>query len=424
MKTTHSFSIDFLIRKCKENGQKAIIYVRVTVNEERKEISLKEKIDVSSWNSSQGVVVGKSPEIKKLNEHIKNVEYLIRQHYRTLIAERSEISAELIKQCYLGVQVRKKGHTLIELMDFYKKAWEGKLADGNFKNYRTTIDYIKNFLTLTYGGDIELSKIDGEFVTLLELYIRQNPIQKCRPCNGNGVGKNIQRFKRIINWGFADLKWLSINSVENYSCPIKKSKRRKLTIEMLVILENKRFADAELAYVKELFLFSCYTGLAYVDVMKLENNHFEWDTDETIWCKVYRTKSDEFCPVPLLPSAASILAKYKSNLRMDESKIFPPISNQQVNKTLKLIGEICDISIPLTFHVARHTFAKTVALKNGVPLETVQMMMGHAKISTTQIYADVDEEKIVNDMSTIEEKLNRKRKIVQEKYGLTSIHKN
>jgi site-specific recombinase XerD len=417
MKTAHSFSIDFLIRKCKSNEQEAIIYVRVTVNEERREISLKEKIEPGNWHPSHNVVLGKSSDIKKLNDHIKNVEMTLRQHYRTLVAAGSEISAEIIKQCYLGVQVRKKEHTLIELMDFYKKAWEGKLAEGNFKNYRTTIDYITNFLILNHGGDINLSKIDGEFVTLLEMYIRNNPIQKCRPCNGNGVGKNIQRFKRIINWGFQDLKWLSMNSVENYSCPIKKSKRKKLTTEMLVMLENKSFADSGLAYVKELFLFSCYTGLAYVDVMKLDNSHFEWDTDETVWCKIYRTKSDEFCPVPLLPSATSILAKYRSNSRLEETKIFPQISNQEVNKALKFIGEVCDISIPLTFHVARHTFAKTVALKNGVPLESVQMMLGHAKITTTQIYADVDEEKIIDDMSTVEEKLNKKRNIVLQKHG-------
>lgn len=165
-----------------------------------------------------------------------------------------------------------------------------------------------------------------------------------------------------------------------------------------------------------MFLFSCYTGFAFADVMALRESHFEWDGDETIWCKIYRLKSEVLSPIPLIKDAAKIINRYR-NAYCQSDSIFKQLTNQHVNRCLKIIQEACEFDIPLTFHVARHTFAKTVALKNGISLETVQLMMGHTKITTTQIYADVDEEKIISDMSGIEEKLEAKRGIVIKRMG-------
>ena len=203
------------------------------------------------------------------------------------------------------------------------------------------------------------------------------------------------------------------NQCRKYSCPLKKSKRKKLDIQELVTLEAKHLASASLTTVKELFLYSCYTGLAFVDAMALAESDFEWEVNGTVWCKIYRTKSDELCVVPVLKSAAMILKKFRNDAKQKgRATIFPKFTNQHVNESLKIIQQACEINTYLTFHVARHTFAKTVALKNGIPLETVQMMMGHTKISTTQIYADVDEEKIINDMTGLEDKLDKKRAII------------
>jgi site-specific recombinase XerD len=270
------------------------------------------------------------------------------------------------------------------------------------------------------SGDMYLSEINMQFATDLEHYIRNNPINAYDPCKGNGVGKHIQRFKRIIKWAADEINWLKVNPVAAYSCPLKRARRKKLTIQEVVVLESQNFNDIIIQQVKDLFLFSCYTGFAFADTMQLQEKHFEWDLDRTVWCKVYRTKSEELSPVPLLPSAIKILEKFKAHAQSDSGNfIFPRISNQHVNRCLKIIQAVCSIETPMTFHVARHTFAKTVALKNGIPLETVQMMMGHTKITTTQIYADVDEEKIINDMIGLEDKLNIKRELI--KAGIT-IH--
>lgn len=418
METTHTFGIDLLIRKCKYNKKQGFIYARITVDEERAEISTKEKIDVASWDPDKEIVKGKTIEVKEINQHLDDIRQKIRSKYRMLKESEALITAEKVKEAYEGIHASQKGHTLSELTAYYKKIWESKMKKGGFKNYKTTINYLTKFLESKYSSkDVYLSQLDMEFATEFEHYVRNFPIKEHDRCLGNGVGKHVQRFKRILNWG-ADAKdgigWMRTNPCGKYSCPIKKSKRKKLTFELLVRLEQKLFQDPSLNYVKQLFLFSCYTGFAFADVMALRESHFEWDGDETIWCKIYRLKSDILSPIPLIKDAAKIINRHRSAYGQSDS-IFKRLTNQHINRRLKIIQEVCEFDIPLTFHVARHTFAKTVALKNGIPLETVQLMMGHTKITTTQIYADVDEEKIISDMSGIQEKLEAKRGIVIER---------
>lgn len=411
---THTFSISFLIRKCKADKTRGDIYGRITVDGEDKEFSTKEQIEICRWNSEASQVKGTSVAVKSINEHLDNIRQSVKAKYRKLMDDEKLVTAETVRDAYLGVQAQLKGKTLNDLTAYFKKIWEVKLAPGNFKNYKTTIAYLDLFLNKSYrSGDVHLSQVDSQFATEFEHYIRTNPIKEYDPCKGNGVGKHVQRFKRLLNWAEEDLKWIKHNQCKSYSCTIKKSKRKKLDIVSLVKLENKTFIDPVLNYVKDLTLNSCYMGLAFADAMALTENDFEWDVNGTVWCKIYRTKSDELCTVPVLPSAAKILKKYRNEAVLNGRKtIFPRISNKHVNDCLKIIQEACEIPTLLTFHVARHTFAKTVALKNGIPLETVQMMMGHTKITTTQIYADVDEEKIADDMAGLEEKLNRKREMV------------
>jgi integrase/recombinase XerD len=409
-----------VLRKCKHDTSIGYVYARLTVDSQQVEISTKEKVDFSDWNAKVEKVDGRTMEVKAINDHLGNVRFKIKEKYRELVDKNCLVTAQAVKEAYLGTHTGSKGHKFVELLDYFRKIWEGKMKPGGFKNYKTTIDYIKAFLSKFPAKDIYLSQLNMELATEFEYYVRNHPLKKHDPCLGNGIAKHIQRFKRIINWA-KEIQWIKTNPCQEYSCPQKKTKRKKLTIQEVVALEQKEFADAQLAYVKDIFLLSCFMGLAYVDVMALKGTHFEWDVEGIIWCKIYRTKSDELCPVPLLRSAACILNKYRSASLSSETNIFPRITNQQVNRSLKIIRSACDIVTPMTFHVARHTFAKTIALKNGIPLETVQMMMGHTKITTTQIYADVDEEKIIEDMNGIDEKLDKKRKIVWEENAISGL---
>jgi integrase/recombinase XerD len=192
-----------------------------------------------------------------------------------------------------------------------------------------------------------------------------------------------------------------------------KTKRKKLPIQSVVAIEQQQFADPAISYVKDLFLHSCYTGFAFAEAMALRESHFEWEVDGTVWCKIYRQKSDELSAVPVLQSASNILNKYRQQSGNGENgPIFPRITNQQVNRSLKIIQAVCGIPFSLTFHIARHTFAKTIALKSGIPVTTVQVMMGHTKITTTMIYVEVDEETVLEDTAGWQEKIDKKREVV------------
>lgn len=410
MRSTHSFAIDFIVRKCKKDKSKALIFARITVDGETKEISIKEKIDFNSWDNDKEIVKGRNISAQAINKTIEDVRYRIKEKYRQLEDACGLITAETVKQAYLGRHVEQKGHMLLELTEYYKKIWEAKLRPGGFKNYKTTIDYIKLFLASKYpSGDIFLAQLNMESATDFEYFIRNNPIKADDPCLGNGVAKHIQRFKRIVNWS-VEIEWLKSNPFAKYSCPVKKHKRKKLNLQQLITLQEKVFKDPNLDFVRDLFVNSCYSGFAFADAMELGEEHFENEPDGTVWCKLYRLKSDVLSTVPLLKPAAEIVNKYKQHPEsIKRGKIFPLVTNQHVNRCLKIIQAICEIDVPLTFHVARHTFAKTVALKNGVPLETIQSVLGHTKITTTQLYADVDEEKIMNDMSGVEDQIIKKR---------------
>ena len=346
MRSTHSFLIDFILRRCKGDKSKAYIFARISVDGERAEISLKEQIPVSEWDYIRQEVHGTGVQIKAINQYIDDVCFKIKLKYRMLLDKEALITAETVKQAYLGVHTIQKGPKLIDLLDYYKKIWEPKLKNGGFKNYKTTIAYIKRFLQqYAASGDIYLSQISMELAEEFEFFIRANPSKSYDPCEGNGLAKHIQRFKRILSWA-VELKWIAVNPIDKFSCAMKKNKRKKAQMEELVLLEQQAFMDPTLNYVKDLFLYACYSGLAFVDCMALSIDHFEWDLDKTIWCKIYRTKSDELCPVPLLDSAAGILNKYKDKADT-EGRIFLRITNQEVNKSLKVIREICGIRTPL-----------------------------------------------------------------------------
>ncbi len=411
MKTTHTFSVDMIIRRSKANQNQGLLYARITIDGEIREISLKEKIEVSSWDSKSETVIGRSIQAKTINNLIAETRHGIKDKYRLLRAQNQELTAENVKQAFLGVSDIKKAKTLFELLDYFTQIFGDKLKHGGFKNYRTTIAYIKAFVANRYSRrTLYASEVDIQFATDFEYYIRHEPMKKHDPCLGNGVSKHIQRFKRIMNWA-AEIKWVKSNEIERYKCPIKKSKRKKLTMQEILLLEHKPFQDSNLNYVRDLFIFCCYTSFAYIDVMTLTEADFEFQANGNIWCKKYRVKSDELQHILLLKPAAQILHKYRTIQAETGGKaIFPYISNQTVNRCLRIIQEACEINTPITFHVARHTFAKTIALNNGVPLETIQQIMGHTKITTTQVYADVDEDKIRLDIQRLEAMLEEKRK--------------
>ncbi|TAN15368.1 MAG: site-specific integrase [Chitinophagaceae bacterium] len=414
-----TFSIDFITRISKKDKSLASIYARITIDGAIKEISLHQSIPKEKWDHKGEVVNGKTPEARAINEHIEKVRFRLRETYLKLQGDDKILTAESVKDAYLGRNSNKKGHTLCELIKYHDKINRGELAGGTMKNYVTTEEYIKLFLKHQFDReDIFLSELDFQFITDFEYYIRNNPIKKWDPCQGNGLAKHLERVKKMVKWS-KKLKWIKENPFEDYTITKKKAKRKKLTVAELYKIQTQKFTNPTLAFVQDLFIFSCYTGLAHADVLKFSGNDIELDSDGNPWITTYRQKSEELSPIPLLETAISLINKYKNDPRsIQKGTIFPPKSNQDVNRNLKIIGEVCGIKKEINFHLARHTFATAVTLKNGVPIETVSKMLGHKKLSTTMIYAEVDEEKIEEDMTDIEVRLNKRMEKISKQPSL------
>jgi site-specific recombinase XerD len=271
--------------------------------------------------------------------------------------------------------------------------------------FKTIKSKVESFIKFQYKkSDMFLEELSYQFITNFEFYLKtEENIQH------NTTMKYIQNLKKIIHISVKN-GWLMRDPFTDFRCSFKKVERNVLTEGELEVLENKIFNIRRIEVVKDLFVFSCYTGLAYIDVMNLTTNNISVGIDGEKWIFTERHKTDEKVRVPILPVALEILNKYKSDPEvLNQGGLLPKLSNQKLNAYLKEVADLCGINKNLTFHLARHTFATTVTLANGVPMETVSKLLGHSSIKTTQIYAKVIEKKVSEDMSVLKSKLRKKK---------------
>ncbi len=408
MKTTHTFGIQFILRTGKKNKTKGIVYARITVEARRVELSLKKHLAVDDWNKNRGIAKGSGVEVKKFNSYLEQVRAQLTEANRELQVNKQLITPESIKAIYLGDSF--DDHTMMELVKYHNNTQKNILAPGTMKNYYTTKKYIERFLKKKFKAtDLYLVQINYKFITDFEIFMRNfKPLDHQMPLSNNGVMKHLERFRKIINLG-QRLGWTVQNPFESYKLHFTRNERGFLSEKELTTIENKMFAIERLRTVRDIFVFGCYTGLSYIDAINLSPSEISLGIDGQYWIFSNRQKTKTSVKIPLLPKALNILNKYKKHPKsVNRNKIFPLISNQKLNVYLKEIADICEIKKHLTFHIARHTFATTITLSNGVPIETVSNILGHKSISTTQIYAKVLEKKISEDMKYLEYKLINK----------------
>jgi site-specific recombinase XerD len=207
------------------------------------------------------------------------------------------------------------------------------------------------------------------------------------------------------------LEWIDRDPFIKFKSHLIHKERGFLTTDELDKIENVQLEIPRLKKVRDLFIFSCYTGVSYADLMVLTPQNLVIGIDKKIWLITRREKNGNQVKLPLLSKAITLVEDHKNDEGcFVNNSLLPKISNQKVNSYLKEIAKICKIKKNLTFHLARHTFATTVALTNGVPIETVSKILGHKKLSTTQIYAKVIERKVSEDMEVLQHKLNETRR--------------
>lgn len=411
MKTNNTFSIIFFTRKSRSTASQLSIYVRITVNGQRSEISLKRTILFKGWDSSKNRGRGTTNNIRILNAYLDQVYNQLLDCQKQLLEEDKIVSANAIKARYLGEDDTHK--TLKELIAYHNTTMVTVLKFGTMKNYYTTEKYLYKFLNQKLKeSDIYVKQLNYRFICDFEQYLRKYKNSKKQyVLANNGVMKHLERFKKMINLA-VKLEWIAKNPFNQFQLKYDKYDRHYLSERELQLIENTYFNQERLEKIKDCFLFSCYTGLSYIDLRELTENQITKGIDNNYWIFTKREKTNERVKVPILPKAKQILDKYTTNLEIISSKkLLPLCSNQKTNNYLKEVIEACGIQKHITFHVARHTFATTVMLSNGVPIETVSKLLGHTKLSTTQIYARVVESKISEDIGKLLMRFKEKEEI-------------
>ncbi|CAA9195819.1 site-specific integrase [Flavobacterium collinsii] len=327
--------------------------------------------------------------------------------FNELLKIDQDFSLQLLKDEFKGETTVKEDYvSLIEIMNrhnefFKRKIDAGERSKASFQKYERAKDLLITFMTKQYGiQDISLLDVNSAYVYNLELFLKYDSCFKGKTgIQNNSVVKYIRMYKTAckysVRMGLIDKDPFSVYDGKQHV-----TDAIFLTQEELGLIEGKKFSVKRLERVKDVFLFSCYTGYAPVDAANLTSNNISTDGKGNLWIITNRAKTTIRANVPILPPTQAIINKYK-NMQIG---LIPQISNQKMNAYLKEIADLCGIDKHLTWYVARHTFATTVTLGNGVRIENVSAMMGHTNIKQTQHYAKVLDINIMEDMSKLKQK--------------------
>jgi len=399
MKST--FNVLYYLKRnaIRKDGRMPIV-TRVTVDGIIAQFNTKLEVQQTNWSVKMGKVIGHSSDSKQYNAQLEQIKASLHGIYHELQRKDNYVAAEKVKNEFLGISEHHE-----TLLDLFQKHNEDVLklvgiskSKGTYQKYERTRRHLENFILLKYQlKDISLKEIKPIFIWDFEVYLMTTG-----KCQTNTTAKFMQYFKRIIliarNNGL-----IAIDPFVNYKTHLTKVDRGYLTQENVEKILKKEFVIKRLELVRDIFIFSCFTGLSYIDVKNLTNKEIRTSFDNNLWIMTKRQKTKVDSNILLLDVPKMIIEKYRDKSVNDH--VLPILSNQKMNAYLKEIGDLCEIDKELTFHLARHTFATTITLAKGVPIETVSKMLGHTNIRTTQIYARITDSKISNDMQELAGKL-------------------
>jgi site-specific recombinase XerD len=402
---SQNFKVLFFLKKGRKSNPKSLpIYVRVTINGERAEWTSQRHCDPGIWNQQTGRVSGKKEETKSLNQYLDAIQTNIFQVHKEYALRNEPVTATQVRARVLH-QYEEKKHTLIQVYQYHNVQFQqlvgSEFSHGTYKKFKSALNSLRQFLLWKFcKEDLYLTEVNHKFITDYEFYLKS--VQNLQH---NSAMVNIKKLKKIIRLCVAN-DWLDKDPFKSYKITTKETSRNFLLQDELEMLRNKDITVKRLDQVRDIFLFSCYTGLSYSDLMLLTQKDVSIGIDGEQWIFTTRIKTDTASRIPLLPIAREIINKYaKEPDIINSGRLLPILSNQRMNGYLKEISDLCGFNKELTFHCARHTFATTVTLTNGVPIETVSKMLGHKSLRTTQIYAKILDNKVSDDMKALREKL-------------------
>ena len=396
-----TFAILFYLKKGKKKkGEsnpptEATIYCRLSVCGTQSPFSTLLKIEPGYWNQTSKRAEGKGQNISKVNKSLARLETEIWLHYDKIKARRKKFSAEYLRDWVLGKYNNKENATVIDYFDTYierlnKRVEIKDLTKETRDRYILVRNRFQEFLKEERNIDnIYLDEVDNDLAYDFYLYIRRTT-----GCQNNNAQKHVQKIHTVMKCAWVN-HYISADPLAQYAIYFEKHQRTCLTWHELKRIMSKKFYSHRLEKVRDIFVFCCFTGLSYGDAKALTEDNFELKNDDREWIDKNRNKTSVNAQILFSAIPHMIIEKYK-NERV-KKRLLPFNSNQKMNDYVKEIAALCNVNKHLTTHVARHTFATTVTLNEGVPLETVSKMLGHTNTVTTQIYAKIVNEKLRQD---------------------------
>ncbi|MBS2211432.1 site-specific integrase [Carboxylicivirga mesophila] len=393
----------FVIKKTKAKKDGSCpIYIRVTLNQKRMELSSGIFISPNDWNEVAQKIDPGIEGAKVYNNRLTKMTTNIYDLYNQLVSLGKPFDIHTIKKRYLGIS---EVPGLLKIFDYYLHTMETNLGKGyafeTLKHYRVSRSKLAEFMSEQLScKDMPVNVINYDFLNRFDMYLKST-----YGIHQNTAWNYHKHLRRVLNLAIS-MDHIRKNPYSKFKVKLEEAHRDFLTKDELARIETKAIDLERLSIVRDIFVFACYTGLAYADIAKLNKEHLQTRNDGNLWIIIKRTKTKSICHIPLFPNAMHILNKYADYPEtLLKGRVLPVSSNQRLNSYLKELADICDIKKNLTMHMARHTFATTVTLSNGVPIETVSKLLGHRSLKVTQIYARVLESKISEDMMVLKTKL-------------------
>ena len=402
MKST--FRILFLARWELEKNGKVPLCARITIDGEKVKFSLKSEVSSAIWDPKSGRGKGQTKEALQLNRYLDSIKGQMIMHYHSLSEANEVVTASMVRDAFLGTNI--KSNTLRAVFEEFNDRQEKligiDLAQSTFNKYDLTYRRLKEFLKVKMRkNDSLLCQVDRNFVMDFEAYLKIE-----YSLDTNSSEKLMRIFKRITTMCFKNGQMPKDPFCDHKLKKVKKDRGYLTKSELESIIDYKP-DNKRLEKVRDIFLFCCFTGYDYSTTAALTDKNIVTDDDGSIWIETHRIKTGTLSKVKLLDIPLSILKKYE--LKRDGDFLLPVMSNAKYNLYLKEIASICGIEKNVTSHLARHTFATTVTYANGVSIESISKMLGHTKISTTQIYARIVDKTVSNEMDKLAQTLSNTR---------------
>ena len=405
-----TFKVLFYVKRQSEKHGQVPVMGRITINGTMSQFSSKLSVRSSLWDAKANKASGRSLEAQRLNEKLENIKTNIGKQYQCLCDRDSYVTAEKVRNAFLGMgdDCRLLLQTFDEyLADFRKRVGKDR-AYSSYEDYCKRCRRLASFLEYEYRvKDIAIKELKRDFIEKFVVYL--SSVQGMR---SGTIHSTLKKLKLMTYTAYKN-GWIAVDPFAGFHVRPQYAERRYLSTSELQAVMDAELPNYKTGINRDVFVFCAFTGLSHSDVAKLTHADIHTDDNGDHWIIDKRQKTGTQFRVKLLPVAEMIYDRYK-DLHLEGNKVFPiKRYYKTMNMSLRHVAKHAGLSFNPTMHMARHTFATTVTLAQGVPLETVSKMLGHKHITTTQIYAQITNDKIGQDMTALSEKLSGIFKVAQ-----------